>query len=89
MHRFGCFGSFNQRTNRRWRGVKNADFVFFYHLPKAASIRVSRYAFKNDLRRAHRQWAVSHISVASNPAHVSSTPKYVIFFDVESPAHSV
>ena len=83
------FSSFYQRAYGGWRGVKNTNFMLCYHLPKTASVRVSGDSFKNNLRCAHRQWAVSHIGVASNPAHVSRTPKYIIIFDVERPAHGV
>src|SRR5450830_1847969 len=79
----------NQRANSRRRRVKNRHFMILNHLPKAAGIRVSRDAFKDDLRDAHRQWSVGYISVTGNPAYVSRTPEYVIILNVECPAHSV
>ena len=89
MGAFHRVGRFDERAYGSRGGVENRHLVFFYHAPEAAGIRVSGDAFKHHLGDAHGQWAVSHVAVTGNPAHVCGTPKNVIVFDVKGPAHAV
>ena len=87
MDFFVPFGQLDERADRGRCGVKNADLVFFDHLPEAAGVRVGGNAFENDLGRTGSQRAVSDIGVPGDPADVGRAPEHILRLDVEDPVH--
>ena len=83
----GAFGGLDQRTDRRRRGVEDADLVILDHLPEAAGVRIGRHALEDDLGGAAGERAVGDVGVAGHPADVGGTPEDIVRLDVEGPLH--
>src|SRR3546814_15258524 len=75
--------SLDQGSYGGGRRIENADLVAFYHFPEAARIRISRYAFEDDLRQAGSQGSVCNIGMAGYPAHIGRAPEHVLGPGVE------
>ena len=76
---------FDERTNRRRRGIKNSHVVFFDHLPEAACIWVGWNTFKHNFGCPQGQRAIGDVGVAGDPADIGCAPEDIVGLQVEGP----
>src|SRR6266487_4194728 len=73
----------NKCADRRWRGIKNVDPIFFDDFPEPIGFRPIRRAFVHDGCRTIGERTVDNIAVARDPADVSRAPKDIFIPNVE------
>ena len=73
----------NECPNRRRRGIKNVDAIFFNDFPEPVGFRPIRRAFVHDCGRTVRERTIDNVAVACYPADIRRALENILISNVE------